>query len=250
MSVSDPLHGVIQIPLAPEQNEPQVPPIEAVAFLVRSVRRLRQWKKETLADFARVSLSTVERVERGEKISAENLDRITQALGFDRGAFTTPRVRRSEEHVLNEMADEFRYLVSVPVKRLRTQAQVRDLAKCDSYCVHRPDLGSDYDGQIDNLLDWLDLTSVQLSDLDWVDTGTKLVQRRDRYANILAVVRELEERGTTVLAGILNAPQMNIPDWKVGIISATPKLSDPGAPKRKIIVVDRRLLQIDLSSVT
>ena len=73
MSASAPLHGVIQIPLAPEQNEPQVPPIEAVAFLVRSARRLRQWKKETLADFARVSLSTVERVERGEKISAENL---------------------------------------------------------------------------------------------------------------------------------------------------------------------------------
>ena len=88
MSVSDPLHGVIQIPLAPEQNEPQVPPTEAVAFLVRSVRRLRQWKKETLADFARVPLSTVERVERGEKISAENRDRITQAFGFDRGAFT------------------------------------------------------------------------------------------------------------------------------------------------------------------
>ena len=138
----------------------------------------------------------------------------------------------------------------VPVKRLWTQAQVRDLAKCESYFVHRPDLGSDYDGYIDNLIDWLDLTSFQLSDFDRVDTGRKLVQRRDRYANILAVVKELEERGTTVLAGVLNAPQMNIPDWKVGIISATPKLFDPGAPKRKTIVVDRRSLQIDLSSVT
>jgi len=40
-----------------------------------------QWKVSTLADFARVPVSTVERVERAEKVSPENHDRIAVALG-------------------------------------------------------------------------------------------------------------------------------------------------------------------------
>ncbi|UHC18269.1 hypothetical protein LRS73_10710 [Methylobacterium currus] len=43
-----------------------VPPIERVAMVTRMGQGLRQWKRETLADFAQVSLSTVERVERAD----------------------------------------------------------------------------------------------------------------------------------------------------------------------------------------
>lgn len=46
----------------------QVPSPEMIAFFVRFVRALRQWKKSTLASFAGVSLSTVERVERAERV--------------------------------------------------------------------------------------------------------------------------------------------------------------------------------------
>lgn len=37
-----------------------------IAFFVRLQRGMMGWKKETLAGFARVSLSTIERIERGE----------------------------------------------------------------------------------------------------------------------------------------------------------------------------------------
>ncbi len=57
-----------------------VPPIELVAMVTRMGRGLRQWKKETLADFAQVSLSTIERVERAEHLGAESLDRIRRFL--------------------------------------------------------------------------------------------------------------------------------------------------------------------------
>ena len=48
---------------------PEVPPPELIAWFVRLVRGLRNWKQTALADFACISLSTVERVERGERVS-------------------------------------------------------------------------------------------------------------------------------------------------------------------------------------
>jgi hypothetical protein len=75
-----------------EANTPTVPLIELVAFVVRWNRGLRQWKATTLAEFARVSVSTVERVERGERVSGDALDRIAQAFGYDPGYFTAPRI--------------------------------------------------------------------------------------------------------------------------------------------------------------
>src|ERR1700730_8372689 len=54
--------------------------------------------------------------------------------------------------------------------------------------------------------------------------------------------RNIEKRGLTVLSGTMNTPQKDLPDWKVAVISVTPKLSDPGASKRRLILVDRRLV--------
>jgi hypothetical protein len=71
---------------------PTAPPIELVAFVVRWNRGLRQWKTTTLADFARVSISTVERIERGEHVSDDALDRIAQAFGYEAGYFTATRL--------------------------------------------------------------------------------------------------------------------------------------------------------------
>ena len=52
---------------------------------------------------------------------------------------------------------------------------------------------------------------------------------------------ELERRGLTVLSGVMAAPQDGVPDWKVAVISITPKTADPGAVKRRHIMVDRRV---------
>jgi hypothetical protein len=60
----------------------------------------------------------------------------------------------------------------------------------------------------------------------------------------LACVQELERRGLTVLFGVMHAPQDRLPDWKVAIISVTPKLTDPGASKRRYAMVDRRVFAL------
>jgi hypothetical protein len=54
----------------------------------------------------------------------------------------------------------------------------------------------------------------------------------------------MECRGLTLLSGVMHVPQKGFPDWKVGIVSATPKSTDPGAARRKHVLVDRRVVAL------
>jgi len=74
--------------------------------------------------------------------------------------------------------------------------------------------------------------------------------RRDLYNDILASVQELERKGFTILSGVMDAPQKGLPDWKVAIISVTPKQRDPGAPKRQHVMVDRRVVGLPAKYTT
>ena len=49
-------------------------------MLLRTARRQRGWSQQQLADFATISLSTVERAERGEPIRIDNLERLCTCL--------------------------------------------------------------------------------------------------------------------------------------------------------------------------
>ena len=60
MNIRELLDKVKELP-GKRMDVPTVPPIELVALVVRWGSNLRHWKTSTLADFARVSLSTVER---------------------------------------------------------------------------------------------------------------------------------------------------------------------------------------------
>lgn len=226
---------------------PTVPPVELVAMVVRWGRHLKQWKATTLADFARVSLSTVERVERGDKVSEEALERIAQALGYQRGAFTTPRLPIGPEKAAEQMVETYGHLEPVAVAPMKTHKAIRDAARCQAYLIHRPEVPDAYDADIANLGEWLDLASFILS-----DTMEELPSergRRDLYNDILACVAELERRGLTVLSGVMTAPQPGLPDWKVAIVSVTPRLTDPGAPKRRHVMVDRRCVALPPNSL-
>jgi hypothetical protein len=68
MSMQDLLDKIEQHAAARPEH-PVPPPAEFVGLVVRWDRSLRNWKASTLAGFAGVSLSTIERVERGAKVS-------------------------------------------------------------------------------------------------------------------------------------------------------------------------------------
>ncbi|MCP4559542.1 MAG: hypothetical protein GY873_21970 [Bosea sp.] len=226
-----------------EHDEVRRPPLDVIAFSVAVTRKLRNWKKLTLADFARVSLSTVERVERGEPVTDEALNRIAGAFGYAAGHYTTPRTTIPREEVEAEIKETYGNLVPVKVARFTGQVQVREASRCCAYLMHAPNLPDAYSADIENLREYLDLVSFCLAEQS---DGTPMsdTARRPLYEHTLGAVRELERRGVTVLIGYLDAPQPNIPDWRVCIVSLTSRLIDPGAPKRKMMFIDKRIVAI------
>jgi transcriptional regulator with XRE-family HTH domain len=244
MTVQDLLDKIGLLPTEPS-DIPGVLPAELIGFVVRWNRGLRQWKRSTLADFASVSVSTVERVERGEKVSEEALDKIAQGLGYEAGYFTKPRLRKGTNEAVASLTDTFGNMEAVSVAPMRTHRTIREASQCDAFLIHRPEVPEIYDADIDNLREWLDLASFVLSTSEERLLPAKPGRgRRALYDDILACVQELERRGLTVLSGVMHAPQDRLPDWKVAIVSVTPKLTDPGAPKRRYVMVDRRVVAL------
>ncbi|MGX1786978.1 helix-turn-helix domain-containing protein [Bosea sp. NPDC055332] len=240
MNPKELIDRIVSMP-PPAQGVAATPPAEVVAMVVRMARGLRQWKQDTLADFACVSMSTVERVERAEPVSIESLDRIAQALGYEPGAFSAPRLPIPREEAATQMVDQLGNLQQVEVRPFETHRQIRMIAATQACYIHRPEVGAAYDEQVAGLREWLDLASFALGPAP-VDGGEP-IRRRALCDGILAAVADLRRRGVTVLVGIADAPIPGFADWKVAIISLTPKLSDPGAPKRRAIFVDKRCLR-------
>lgn len=230
-----------KIASSPERRTdvPTPPPVELVAFIVRWARSLRHWKVSTLADFARVSVSTVERVERAEKVSNEALDRIALALGYEMGAFHAPRIPLDPDQAAEEVADTLGNLEQVAVAPMKTHRAVREAMSCQAFLVHRPEVPDTYDQDIANLVEWLDFASFSLAE-EFRDHAGEMPARRQLYTDILDCVIKMERRGLTVLVGVMYAPQPKLPNWKVAILSISPKLTDPGAVKRSQVFVDRR----------
>ena len=141
---------------AARPEHPVPPPPELVGFVVRWERSLRNWKASTLAGFAGVSLSTLERVERGEKVSGALLDKTAQGLGYAAGHFTRPRLSKSRQDAnLADFADTYGQLEIVPVAPMGSQRAIRELAPTCAVLFYRPA----YNGEIANLRDWLDLAN-------------------------------------------------------------------------------------------
>jgi hypothetical protein len=128
MSTKDILNKIANLPVGPS-DIPEVPPPELIGFCVRCARGLRQWKRSTLADFACVSVSTIERVERGEKVSDEALVRIAQGLGYEPGYFTAPRCRLGPEQAAASFVETFGEMEAVAVAPMNKHRQVTRSSK-------------------------------------------------------------------------------------------------------------------------
>lgn len=181
-------------------------------------------------------------IERGERVSDNALDRIAQAFGYEAGYFTAPRLPLDAEEAAASLVETYSHLEIVPVGPMTSHRAVRDAARCDAVLIHRPEVSDVYDDDIAGLQEWLDLASFILSDI--ADPPPSERGRRDLYNDILACVGDLERRGLTVLSGVMPAPQDRLPDWKVAVVSITPRLTDPGAAKRRHLMVDRRVVTL------
>ncbi|KAA0686243.1 MULTISPECIES: helix-turn-helix domain-containing protein [Azospirillum] len=206
---------------------------QEIAALVTAWRRLRGWKQETLAQFAAVSLSTVERIERGEAVSTESLDRVAVALEFKEGDFHRPRSRRGFDESLMETMRFFEGRLAVPCAPLKTQPQAAALLGCQAYLVDDGRCTPDAAEAVAILRENLDVYSFMLSDL--AGPGEP-VKKREIYTSLLADVQAVERRGYTALHTTYDADSRFGP-VKVAVIGFFPKLTDPGAAKREFVLV-------------
>ena len=117
---------------------PRAPAPDTIAAFVKLQRAFYGWKRETLAALAKVSLSTVERVERGETVRASSLEKLALALNQPHDAFTAVRVPLSPERALASLADSFSWMdgmLPVDVAPLRHESQLRALSDTEVVLV-------------------------------------------------------------------------------------------------------------------
>jgi transcriptional regulator with XRE-family HTH domain len=115
-----------------DDGRPRRPSRDLVAMIIRMGRGLRGWKARTLADFAGVSISTVERAERGEPVRDASLERIGAAIGYEPGDFTRERMRLSPDAAHAALSEDWRHRAVVEVSVLAKQVQLRALSRCHS----------------------------------------------------------------------------------------------------------------------
>lgn len=134
------------------------------------------------------------------------------------------------------------------VRPLRGHHQVAALARTHLNLIDVGRLGDTHDNDVATLREWLDLVSFVLvsEDEDSIlrtDRGVSAAWRK-LYDDVLGSVRELECRARAVaLAGIYKAATglAMMPMADVALVAFFPKLSDPGAVKRRVLFVPARM---------
>jgi transcriptional regulator with XRE-family HTH domain len=240
MRFKDIVDRIAELP-HPIMGESRVPPPELIAFFMRWVRGSRQLKKQALASLAGVSLSTVERIERGETVSVDLIDSVGEALGYDAGYLTAPRTPIDPGTAIEGFVETYEHLQPVTVASIRTQAQIRTLAHCHAYLPFAPEDDDEQRHALNGLIEYIDFVSFMLGK-GLADMSAK-DPRRELYADVLRYIDGMKRNGWTVLAGVMDAPRRNIPEWRLAVFSITSRAKNPGTPKRKTLLVDKRIAQ-------
>ncbi len=204
---------------------------------IRIQRAQLHWKQVTLASMASVSLSTIERVERGEQVRASSLEKIALALGQEQDAFTRPRRQLSDDEMVAHMTEcltIFRDKVPASVAPFRTEPQLRALA-ATHFAVVDTDIDDPvaYD-DLAGLREWIDFAAFMKAQ----QTGVFKMRRereyraRQLYSDVFGYVDEIERRHNAVcLVGTYEA-ECEDPDYgpvPIGLLTLRCKARNPAA---------------------
>lgn len=185
----------------------------AIANFVKLQRTFNGWKQDMLAAEAGVSLATVSRVERGQKVRPAQLRKLARALGKPEDEFVRERVRPTPEEATANFVEIFAWTegrVPVAVAPFRTERQLRATLATYSLLL---DSDLDYDAADDvaELREWLDLASFVQSEREGV-IGPKPDRNfrvRRLWRDVLDCIERLERtNAAVVLAGIYAAESM------------------------------------------
>ena len=213
------------------------PDPKGLGAYIRFQREQLHWKQATLSGMAGVSLSTVERVERGEPVRASSLEKITVALELEPDAFTRPHRELSEEEMIAHIAQCFAIFkdkIPASVAPFRTENQLRALA-----AAHFTVLDTDIDEEeahddLAGLREWIDLAAFmkgQQND-DFKMRPEREYRARRLYGDVFEHVEAIERRHNAVcLVGTYEA-ECEDPDYgpvPIGLLTLRSKTRNPAA---------------------
>jgi len=225
------------------------PEPEFTGAFVRFQRRVRGWKKETLASFAGVSLSTVERIERGERVGDDCLDRVAVALGYKRGDFAEPRVSLAGDEAIaffERCLKPFEGRRWVDVGPVRKQRQIVAFAECHVYLIDGDRLNVDVGDELAALWEEIDFVAFVRDDTLFKrsEREVRSIKRRPLYNVLLDRIREIERQANAMaLGGTYEAKTDHplLPEVRIAVIGFFPKTADPAAVKRRHLLVPERV---------
>lgn len=227
-------------------NDPRPPSADAIASFVRLSRGFSGWKQEALAHAAGVSLSTLQRVERGEVVSRAALERIGAALDQPPGALTAPRVPLSEAEGVSLMVERWGWMADcevVPVAPLRTQRQLREFAECVVSFVD-DDLGPEAEDELAGFREWLDLLGfVRAEHAGLIGGGDpRQLKLRQLYRDVLDACAAIERaHGAVCLMGVYR-PEFNAAAFKgaqAGVVAFRSRRRNPAAGERRTLLAPK-----------
>jgi transcriptional regulator with XRE-family HTH domain len=225
----------------------QPPPPEFLAEFVRITRRITGWKQAALAFRAGVSVSTVQRVERGETVSPEILEKIGQALGQEPGAMTTPRRPLTDDEVGAAIAQKYAWLstmTQVDVGPLRTHRQLRALS-ISVLCMTDDDLPPEAADELAGFREWLDLMSFIRAEADgFIGGGDKVPKLRRIADDVLAAAHNIERVHKAVCLVGTYVPEHQVASMQgaeVGLVAFRSRINDPAAAGRRFLLAPRAI---------
>ena len=236
---------------------PRRPDPNSIAFCVAWSRQMKQLSIQAMASMAGVSPSSIERIERGERVGDDTLQKVAVAVNQDQHAFTAERIPLSQDEVdqaLQAWAAPYEGMTMVPVEHFKKQRQVRDLSRCDGALIYSSLLREDAQALVEDLREWIDLAGFIRTNQEHEAFANKqlFTRWREFNRNVLAAVREVERVGhATALTGCyhaeglyvdpVNAASLTMP-IKVGLVAFFPKETDPCAIKRQFLWVPLQVI--------
>ncbi len=205
---------------------------------------------------AGVSPSSIERIERGERVSDATLRKVAVAVNQNEDAFTAERIPLGHDKVKQRLvawAAPYEGMTMVSVSHFTKQRQVRELSRCDGALFHGSLLRDEAQSPLEALREWIDLAGFvrATQENDAFIRNEPFTRMREFNKDVLAAVREVERAGhATALTGCYDAEWLctdsttaasHAMPIKVGLVAFFPKEIDPCAIKRQILWAPKQI---------
>lgn len=170
------------------ENAPRLLDAQEIALLVRSSREARQWSQETLAEIAKVTVRTVQRIEAGEPSAVDSRRALAVALGYeDPDTFNRPHVIPTAEELQRQQEEFEREHLILDSVGVTTGRQLATLFETSTMDISTPAASMPEAAQqefatlLDYLRDYRDIAS-EYSEVQKLDVHSDLQQHLDAIA--------------------------------------------------------------------